>query len=44
MKRFQSLCRAIVEAHIVPEGDHNITRSDSQQAFCQIIHDFVSQF
>ncbi|OBZ83101.1 hypothetical protein A0J61_08850 [Choanephora cucurbitarum] len=44
MERFKSLCPAIVETHIVPQGDHNITRTDSQQAFCQIIHDFLKQF
>jgi hypothetical protein len=41
MKRFQSICPAIKECHIVPEGDHNITKPISQKAFCNIVKGFI---
>ncbi|KAI8079083.1 uncharacterized protein B0P05DRAFT_542262 [Gilbertella persicaria] len=44
MHRFQSLCPAIIETHIIPEGDHNITRKDSQEAFCLVVKGFLNRF
>ncbi|KAI9485468.1 MAG: hypothetical protein EXX96DRAFT_494609 [Benjaminiella poitrasii] len=43
MNRYQNLCPAIKETHIVPKGDHSITREDSQQAFCDIVDNFLNK-
>lgn len=41
MKRYQRLCPAIKETHIVPKADHCITREDSQAVFCSIVGSFI---
>ncbi|KAI7902533.1 uncharacterized protein BX663DRAFT_511384 [Cokeromyces recurvatus] len=44
MQRFQNICSAIKETHIIPNGDHSITRKDSQIAFCKVIDDFLNKY
>ena len=41
MERFARLCPAIKKTEIVPDGDHSITRHDSQEYFVDVVLKFI---
>ncbi|KAI8969924.1 hypothetical protein BDF20DRAFT_888456 [Mycotypha africana] len=43
MKRYQDVCPAIKETHIIAKGDHSITLKESQTQFCQVVETFLKR-